>query len=55
MSDKRSDEGAYTFYGAYGRVRCAWCHKRHRAGTLCRVRDREEKPKAKKTVHVWKR
>jgi len=26
-----------------GRPKCAYCHKRHRAGIACRVRDREEK------------
>jgi hypothetical protein len=32
------------FRGAYGKPTCAWCHKRHRNGTACPVRTREEAP-----------
>ena len=32
---------------AYGRPKCAWCHKRHRAGVECPTRTRETKARVK--------
>lgn len=43
------------FRGAYGRKGCAWCHKRHRAGTLCPVRTREERPPKGKQIMLLTR
>lgn len=39
-----------SFQGAYGRLKCAFCHKRHQAGTLCPVKTAELRAAVRKVA-----
>lgn len=38
--------------GGRGSTPCAWCHKRHRSGTYCRVKTRETTPRKHARKHI---